>query len=117
MDETGRHFNSSALLKYKYWVRRLEIIRIQPIKDHGSTEQAELTRAWLAPGLWRHCSGEARVPGRHAVDRLLPKEESTPVTGWRQHQKGGKWMLPLRGPGPTSLNPMRPDSENTEPHI
>lgn len=73
-------------------------------------------RACLAPGLWCHCSGEARAPGRHAADRLLPKEESMPVTGWRQHRKGSKWMLSLRGPGPTSLNPMRPDSENTEPN-
>ena len=28
------------------------------------------------PGLWRHRSGEAGAPGRHAADRLLPKEES-----------------------------------------
>ncbi|KAB0371998.1 hypothetical protein FD755_016936, partial [Muntiacus reevesi] len=34
-----RRFKSSALLKDKYWVSRLETIRIQPIKDCGSTSE------------------------------------------------------------------------------
>ena len=41
------------------------------------------------PGLWCHCSGEAGAPGRHAVDRPLPKEESVPVGGQRQRQREG----------------------------
>ena len=30
--------------------------------------------------------------------------------------RGRERMLSLRGPGTTSLNPMKPDSENPEPH-
>ena len=49
------------------------------------------------PGLWHHCSGEARAPGRLAVDRLLPEEESVPVRERRQCQREGKDAL-FQGP-------------------
>lgn len=64
-----RRCNSSALSKYKYWVRRLEIIRIQPIKDHGSTEQANegLACSWPVASLLRGSQGSRQARCRQAA--------------------------------------------------